>query len=176
MTAATPEQRVRELGLDIPTDIAPAANYALLTAHGGLLYLSGQLPRLGGRVAVTGRVGDDTTLEQAREGARLATLRALAVLRQALGSLDGVERVLKLQVFVQCAPDFEQHSAVADAATDLLAAVFGPHGCPARTAVGAHQLPMNASVELDLIVAARAAAFALAATPSSQEASHAAVR
>ncbi len=155
----SPEQRARALGLAIPDGVAPAANYELFTSHGGLLYLSGQLPRVGDGVALTGRVGSDITLAQAREAARLCTLRALAVLRLALGSLDRVERVLKLQVFVHCAPDFAQHSEVADAASDLLVELFGPGGRAARTAVGVAQLPKRASVELDLVVAAPAAAL-----------------
>ncbi|RCW65137.1 RidA family protein [Pseudorhodoferax soli] len=151
--APTPERQVRLLGLDIPEDVAPAAHYGLVTAHGGLLYLSGQLPRVGGRVAVTGRVGEDVRMEQARHAARLCTLRALGALRQTLGSLDHVERVLKLQVFVQCTQDFTRHSEVADAASELLAQVFGSVGLAARTAVGVYQLPQDASVELDLVVA-----------------------
>lgn len=170
-TAATrsPEQRVRVLGLAIPEDVAPAAHYELVTVHGGLLYLSGQLPRVDGRVAVTGCVGGGVSLEQAREGARLCTLRAMAVLRQALGSLDRVERVLKLQVFVHSDPAFTRHSDVADAASDLLVELFGSAGRAARTAIGAAQLPQGASVELDLIVASTAA------VPSSKEPSHHAI-
>ncbi|AZG10746.1 RidA family protein [Pigmentiphaga sp. H8] len=151
MSASTAESRARQLGLDIPETLAPAANYDLLTSHGGLLYVSGQLPRVGDQVAVTGRVGSDIPLAQARHAAQLCALRALGVLRQALGSLDLVERILKLQVFVQCTPEFDQHSEVADAATDLLIQVFGALGKPARTAVGVYQLPKGASVELDLI-------------------------
>jgi enamine deaminase RidA (YjgF/YER057c/UK114 family) len=122
---------------------------------------------VGDTVAVTGCVGTEVSLEQAREGARLCTLRALAVLRQALGTLDRVERILKLQVFVHSDADFAQHSNVADAASDLLVELFGPHGRAARTAVGVRQLPQRASVEIDLIVAAPAA------VTSSQESLHA---
>ena len=169
MSTATPEQRVRALGLAIPTDITPAANYDLLTRQGELLYLSGQLPRIGNQVAVSGRVGSDISLEQARHAAGLCTLRALGVLRLALGSLDLVGRVLKLQAFVQCAPDFSRHSDVADAASDLLVQVFGDRGRPARTVLGVYQLPRHASVELDLIVA-------VSAPHTLEEAGHAAVR
>ncbi|MDM0123053.1 RidA family protein [Variovorax arabinosiphilus] len=159
MDSRTAEQRARHL--DIPAMLAPAANYELSVEHDGLVHLSGQLPRLGHAVVVTGRVGLDTTLAQARDAAGLCTLRALAVLRQALGSLDRVARVIKLNVFVQCGPDFTQHSEVADAASDLLIEVFGRDARPARTAVGVYQLPKNAVVELDLIVAVHAAAHPL---------------
>jgi len=161
MRHPTPENRARALGLDIPDDVAPAAHYALASAHGGLLYLSGQLPRVRGQVAVTGRVGEDVRLEEGQRAARLCTLRALAAMRQVLGSLDRVERVLKLQVFVQCTPNFRRHSEVADAASELLVQVFGAVGLAARTAVGVYQLPQGASVELDLVVAAAAPAASL---------------
>jgi enamine deaminase RidA (YjgF/YER057c/UK114 family) len=158
MGAPTPENRARAFGLDIPDDVRPAANYGLATLHGGLLYLSGQLPRVDGAVAVTGRVGEDVRLGEAQQAARLCTLRALGALRQVLGSLDRVERVLKLQVFVQCSPEFKRHSEVADAASELLVQVFGAVGLAARTAVGVYQLPKGASVELDLVVACAAPA------------------
>ena len=158
MRAPTPENRARALGLDIADDVTPAAHYALATFHGGLLYLSGQLPRVGDEVAVTGRVGEDVRLGEAQRAARLCTLRALGALRRVLGSLDRVERVLKLQVFVQCAPDFQRHSEVADASSELLVQVFGAVGLAARTAVGVYQLPKGASVELDLVVACAAPA------------------
>jgi enamine deaminase RidA (YjgF/YER057c/UK114 family) len=154
MTISTPETRARDLGLEIPKGIVPAANYDLAAAHGGLLYLSGQLPRVGSEVVVTGAVGGGVSLEQGRHAATLCLLRVLSVLRQTLGTLDRVERVVKLQVFVQCAPDFTQHSEVADAASDLMVKVFDERGRPARTAVGVYQLPKNAAVELDVVVAA----------------------
>lgn len=169
MTQATPEERVRALGLQLPAAPVPAADYALWTAHGGRVYISGQLPRVGNDVAVTGRVGAETPLAQGCHAAHLCTLRALAVLREALGSLDAVEQILKLQVFVQSAPDFHDHSAVADAASALLVQVFGLAGRPARTAVGVYQLPRNASVELDMVVAA----VSVAAASSSKESFHA---
>lgn len=149
----SPELRAKMLRLDIPEAVSAAANYDLLTLHGGLLYLSGQLPRVGDHVAVTGRVGEQVTLKQGRHAARLCTLRALGALRQTLGSLNQIDRVIKLQVFVQSAPDFVQHSEVADAASDLLVQLFAERGRGARTAVGVYQLPKNASVELDMVVA-----------------------
>jgi enamine deaminase RidA (YjgF/YER057c/UK114 family) len=158
MAVPTPENRARALGLDIPEGVTPAAHYALASLHGGLLYLSGQLPRVGGKVAVTGRVGEDVPLGEAQRAARLCTLRALGAMRQVLGSLDRVERVLKLQVFVRCSEEFQRHSEVADAASELLVQVFGAVGLAARTAVGVYQLPQGASVELDLVVACAAPA------------------
>jgi len=117
------------------------------------VYISGQVPRVGTTVQVTGRVGAGTSLEQARTGARISVLRALALLQQQLGSLDRIQQVLRVTVYVQCADDFTQHSEVADAASDLLVEVLGPAGRHTRTSVGVLQLPKNASVEIDLVAA-----------------------
>jgi enamine deaminase RidA (YjgF/YER057c/UK114 family) len=147
------EDRLRALGFELPTDVAPAANYELSVQSKGLLFVSGQLPRVGNSVAVTGSVGIDVSLEEARHGARLCVLRSLAVVKQGLGSLDLVERIVRLVVYVQSGAGFVQQSDVADAASDLLYAVFGQRGGHARTAVGVFQLPRNASVELEMTVA-----------------------
>lgn len=105
-------------------------------------------------MVVTGRVGVDVSLENARFAARVCAMRALAVLRQTLGSLDDVKKVLRITVYVQCGPDFTQQSEVADAASEVLYSVLGPAGAHTRTSVGAYQLPKNAPVEIDLIAAA----------------------
>ena len=104
----------------------------------------------------TGRAGAEVSLEQARAAARISTLRALALLQRALGSLDQVDRILRITVYVQCTADFTQHSEVADAASDLLHTVLGEAGIHARTSIGVYQLPKNATVELELQAAALA--------------------
>lgn len=129
-------------------------NYLPVMVIGRTAHVSGQVPRIGSTVVVTGRVGDTVSLDEAQRAARICTLRVLAILEQACG-LERVERVLRLNVFVQSAPDFTQQSEVADAASNLLAQVFGPAGAHARTSVGVMQLPKNASVELDMTVALR---------------------
>jgi enamine deaminase RidA (YjgF/YER057c/UK114 family) len=110
---------------------------------------------VGTTVVVTGRVGDAVSLDKAREGAQISTLRSLSLLRRSLGSLDAVEKVLRVGVFVQCTADFTQQSEVADAASDLLHRVFGDAGVHVRTAVGVYALPKNATVEVEMTVAAK---------------------
>jgi len=140
-------------GFDMDADILVGGNYVSLVVHGDVAYVSGQVPRIGSEVTVVGRVGTTVSLEQARLAAKICTLRVLAILQKAVG-LEGVARVLKLNVFVQSADDFTQQSEVADAASEMLTAVFGAsYGPHARTSVGVAQLPKDAAVELDLMVA-----------------------
>ena len=140
-------------GLDLDADVLVGGSYVSVVVHGDVAYLSGQVPRIGNTVAVTGRVGSTVSLAQARVAATICTCRSLAILHKAVG-LDRVARVLKLNVFVQSADDFTQHSEVADAASEVLTSVFGAScGQHARTSVGVSILPKNAAVELDLTVA-----------------------
>ena len=147
------DQVAAELGHSFEGEIRVGGHYASAVRDGRTVYLSGQVPRVGGTVVVTGRVGDAVSLEQVRLAAQICTLRALAILRQTLGSLDAVERVLRVTVFIQSTADFTQQSEVADAASDLLHRVFGEAGVHTRTSVGVYSLPKNAAVELDMIVA-----------------------
>ena len=137
---------------DLDDTVRIGGNYVPATEHRGLVHISGQVPRIGQTLVATGQVGGTVSLAQARQAASVCTLRALAILHQAHG-LDRVERVLKLNIFIQSAAGFTQQSEVADAASDLLADVFGAAGTHARTSVGVAQLPKNAAVELDLTVA-----------------------
>ncbi|MGJ7506067.1 RidA family protein [Variovorax sp. GT1P44] len=151
----TADQIAAELGHRFDGDIRIGGHYASAVSDGRTVYLSGQVPRVGDKVMVTGRVGAETTLDQARTAAMICTLRALAILRQALGSLDVVDKILRVTVFMQTTPDFTQQSEVADAASDLLYRVFGEQGVHTRTSVGVYSLPKNASVELDMVVSRR---------------------
>lgn len=144
-----------EIGLDLAEPIVAVPRYQVAVEHGGQLYLAGQIPRLRDAVAVQGRVGAEVSLEEGRRAARLCMLRALVAARQALSTLDRVQRPLRLNVFVQCTPSFTEHSEIADAASDLLYTLFEPDGGHTRTSVGAHALPKNAAVELDLLLALR---------------------
>ncbi|QOZ32794.1 RidA family protein [Bradyrhizobium sp. CCBAU 53421] len=146
------EGKLASLGLKLPARAPAMALYAPVSIDGGIAFVSGQLPRDGDRITVTGPVGREASLEAARDGARLALLRGLAALQHEIGSLDHVRRILKLSVYVQSAPDFAEQSAVADAASELLYRLFDDADSHARTAVGVAQLPKNASVELELIV------------------------
>jgi enamine deaminase RidA (YjgF/YER057c/UK114 family) len=142
-----------EIGHRFDGEIKIGGHYVPVLRHGGLLYVSGQIPRVGDTILVVGRVGAEVTLAEARLAAQVCAMRALALLRQSLGSLDAIGQLLRLTVYVQSAADFTQHSEVADAASDVLHTVLGDAGRHTRTSVGVYQLPKNAAVELDLIAA-----------------------
>jgi enamine deaminase RidA (YjgF/YER057c/UK114 family) len=147
------ETRVAQLGLQLPEAVAPAFNYVAVVEHAGTAWVAGQIPRDGQRVLFTGKCGAEISLEEARTAARACVLAALAQLRASLGSLDRVERVLKVTGFVASAPGFTQQPQVLDAASDLLVEVFGPAGRHARSAVGVAELPRGVPVEVELVVA-----------------------
>lgn len=147
------QQIAAELGYSFEGEIGIGGHYVSAVRHADAFYVSGQIPRVENTVVVTGRVGAETTLGQARVGARICTMRALAILRQSLGSLDQVRHMLRITVYVQSAPEFTAQSEVADAASDILHSIFGAAGGHTRTSVGVFQLPKNAAVEIDMIVA-----------------------
>jgi len=139
-------------GFDLASPLQIGGNYSSVTEHNGTAYVSGQVPRIASTITSLGRVGEEVSLAQARTAAEVCALRALAILEQTYG-LERIKSVLKVNVFVQAAPEFTQASEVADAASDLLVGVFGESGRHARTSVGVYRLPKNASVELDLTAA-----------------------
>ncbi|MCS3468872.1 enamine deaminase RidA (YjgF/YER057c/UK114 family) [Pseudomonas sp. JUb42] len=145
------QQAAEEMGYSFDGEIKIGGNYVPLVRHEQQIYVSGQIPRVGDTVVVTGRVGEATTLEVAQLGAKISTMRALALLQRSLGSLEAVKGILRIGVYVQCSMDFTQHSEVADAASDLLSLVLGDIGSHTRTSVGVYQLPKNASVEVEMI-------------------------
>lgn len=140
-----------QLGYSFDGEIKIGGNYVPLIRHNNEIYISGQIPRVGDTVVVTGRAGGDTTLAQAQVAAKVCAMRALALLQRSAGSLDGIKRLLRMNLYVQCAQDFTQQSEVADAASEVLFFVLGDVGAHTRTSVGVYQLPKNATVELDLI-------------------------
>lgn len=148
------DDRLAELGLALPAPAAPVAAYVPTVAHGGLLHLSGQLPFRDGAV-MTGRLGEDRDEAYGRSAAEACALMVLAQVKAALGTLERVERVVKLGVFVNSAPGFTDQAKVANGASELLQAVFGESGRHARSAVGVAVLPLGAAVEVDAIVAIR---------------------
>ena len=145
------EARLAALGLELPEAAAPKAMYVPAVLSGKLLFISGQLPSEGGEL-MTGLCGADRTLEEAAAGARRCAVNLLAAARSALGSLDRVRRVVKLQAFVASAPGFTSQHLVANGASELLCAVFGEEGRHARTAVAVPCLPLNATVEIEAIL------------------------
>lgn len=154
MTDADIESRLAALGLVLPEPAAPVAAYVPVVVAGGLAHVSGQLPFIDGAL-VTGRLGEDVTLERGMEAARACALMILAQLKGQLGALARVERIVKLGAFVSSAPGFTDQPKVANGASELMAAVFGEAGRHARSAVGVPVLPLGAAVEIDAVVAVR---------------------
>lgn len=146
--------RLQELGLTLPEPPAPVGAYVPVVEAAGLWFVSGQLPMEKGALVAAGKVGADLDIADAQDAARLAVLNGLGVLRQALGDLQRVTQVVRLEVFVNSAPGFTDQAMVANGASNLLQDVFGPRGRHARLAVGVAELPLNAAVELALVVAA----------------------
>lgn len=143
----------KALGYSFDGEIKIGGNYTSTVQHGDVIYVSGQVPRVGSTVVVTGRAGADVSLTQAQLGAKVCAMRALALLRQNLGGLDRIQQVMRVTVYTQSATDFTQQSEVADAASEVLHTVLGAAGIHTRTSVGVAQLPKNATVEVDLIAA-----------------------
>ena len=148
------DRTAAELGHNFDGEIKIGGNYAPVVAHGNQLYVSGQIPRIGDTVLVTGRAGAGVPLDRAQLAAKICAMRALALLRQSLGDLGLIKQILRVTVYVQCAEHFTQHSEVADGASEILLRVLSAAGAHARTSVGVYQLPKNATVELDLIAVA----------------------
>ena len=147
----TPLARLAELGLELPPVTAPLASYVPAVRTGNLVYTSGQLPMVAGKLAATGKVGAGVDPDTAAECARICALNALAAVHALVG-LDSVIGVVKVVGFVAAAADFTAMPAVINGASDLLGAIFGPAGAHARSAVGVAVLPLDAPVEVELIV------------------------
>ena len=146
------EARLKSLGIELPKSPSPLANYVPFVITGNLLYLSGQGPREADGTFHTGKVGQEVTIEQAYQDARLTGLNLLAVMQGALGELDRIERVVKLLGMVNGTPDFLEHPQVINGCSDLMVEVFEEKGRHARSAVGMGSLPNNITVEVEAIV------------------------
>ena len=146
------EQRLKELGIDLPAAPEPFGIYAEAVQTGNLLFLTGMLPTEGRGVKFVGRVGAELDVEAGRHAARLAALNAIAVVRGHLGSLNKVKRIVRLGVFVSTSGDVRDHPRVADGASELLQDVFGKEKNPSRLVYGVASLPLGATVELELIL------------------------
>lgn len=149
------DQRLSELGIELPPVQAPIASYVPVKVAGGLAFVAGQVARVDGAVIHPGRVGAEVSVEQAQEAARLCALQALAALREALGGFDRLVGISKVDVFVASAPGFNDQPVVANGASDVLAEILGDAGVHARAAVGVVELPLGACVELALIAEVR---------------------
>ena len=149
------EARLKSLGIELPKSPSPLANYVPFVITGNLLYLSGQGPREADGSFHTGKVGQEVTIEQAYQDARLTGLNLLAVMQGALGELDRIERVVKLLGMVNGTPDFLEHPQVINGCSDLIVEFFEEKGRHARSAVGMGSLPNNITVEVEAIVEIR---------------------
>lgn len=148
---STPEERIAELGLELPEVVAPLASYVPAARTGSLVYTSGQVPIVKGEMVATGKVGAEVSPERAAELARICALNAIAALKAEVGELSRVVRIVKVVGFVASAPGFGGHPQVINGASDLLGEVFGDAGRHARSAVGVAALPRDCPVEVELI-------------------------
>lgn len=145
------EKRLQELGVVLPEPPKPVASYVPGLVVDKLLFLSGMLPKKGDGLLYTGKLGKEVTVEEGQKAAEIAVLNGLASAKDILGSLDNIERVVKIQGFVASAEGFNSQPQVLNGASDFLIKVFGEAGKHTRIAVGVNELPLNASVEVDFI-------------------------
>ena len=149
---STPEARLAGRGLEVPEVPKPVAAYVPAVRSGNHIYTSGQLPMRDGQLVKTGKVGGDVSVEEATDCARLCALNAMAAVKSLVGDLSRVVRVVKVVAFVASTPDFTGQPGVANGASELIGDVFGDAGQHARSAVGVPVLPLDAPVEVELIV------------------------
>ncbi|MCA1823972.1 MAG: RidA family protein [Mycobacteriales bacterium] len=152
-----PDARLRELGLALPDVVPPVAAYVPAVRSGDLVWTSGQLPMVNGQLAATGLVGGDVDADTAKGLARTCALNALAAIRAEVGALSAVRRVVKVVGFVASAPGFSGQPGVVNGASELFGDVFGDAGRHARSAIGVASLPLNAPVEVEVVVEVAAA-------------------
>jgi enamine deaminase RidA (YjgF/YER057c/UK114 family) len=145
------ERRLKDLGIHLPRPPTPLGTYVEAVQTGNLLFLSGTLPVEGGIPKFLGRIGGELSVEDGRRATRLAALNALAIVKEHLGSLDRVTRMVRLGVSLVTAPEFREHPKVADAASELLVSVFGADKTPTRLVFGMASLPVGACVVLESV-------------------------
>lgn len=146
------EARLQELGIELPSVPSSVANYVGAVRTGELIYVSGRLPMRDGQVAFKGKLGRDVSAEDGYQAARLSTVNLVATLKAEIGDLDKVRRIVKVLGMVSSDPEFTEQASVLNGASDLLVEIFGDRGRHARSAVGVASLPLNACVEVELIV------------------------
>jgi len=147
-----PEAKLVELGITLPTPPQPVANYVNGVRAGNLIFLAGKGPRYADGTEITGKLGQDVSIEKGYEGARLTAINQLSVLKEMLGNLNKVKRIVKVLGMVNCDPSFVEQPKVINGFSDLMVEVFGEKGKHARAAVGMASLPRGQAVEIELIV------------------------
>ena len=146
------EKRLKELGIIIPNAPKPAGSYIPVVLSGKLAFVSGQIPIKDGQVVYQGKVGDTQSIDNAQEAAKLCVINGLAQIEAYCGTLDNLEKIIKISGFVNSTKDFTEHPKVINAASDLLMKIFDEKGKHSRIAIGVSSLPLNATVEIDMIV------------------------
>jgi enamine deaminase RidA (YjgF/YER057c/UK114 family) len=146
------DEKLKELSIVIPTPPSPAGSYIPVVTTGNLAFVSGQIPMKEGKVVFEGKVPDEQSLESAREAAKICIINSLAQLKVNLGSLDKITKFVRISGFVNSNPNFIEQPRVINAASDLLVEIFGDIAKHSRIAVGVTSLPLNSTVEIDMIV------------------------
>lgn len=152
MYAQSPEEKLLQMGITLPPAPNPAANYVNAVRTGNLLYLAGKGPNTPDGKYITGKLGENLTIEQGYEAARSVAINQIAVLKHELGDLSKVKRIVKVLGMVNATPDFTDHPKVTNGFSDMMVAVFGEKGKHARSSVGMCSLPFDIAVEIELIV------------------------
>lgn len=145
------EERLKELGVEIPESPAPLGAYKPAVVSGSLIFISGQLPLKDGKLLHKGKVGAGVSLEQGAEAARLAAVNSLSIMKSELGNLDRVKRIVKMTGYVASAEGFDMQAKVVNGASEFFYQIFGENGRHARAAVGVYELPLGAPVEIEVI-------------------------
>jgi enamine deaminase RidA (YjgF/YER057c/UK114 family) len=146
------EENLSNLNVTIGEVARPLASYAPAVRTGNLVYVSGQLPLEAGRLVFKGHVGQDIAIDRAALAARLCAINALAALKSEIGDLERVKRIVRVNGYISCVPEFIEHPKVLNGASDFLVEVFGERGKHSRIAIGVSSLPLEAPIEIDLIV------------------------
>jgi len=149
--ASTPSSRLKELGITLPAPPTPLGAYVESSSAGKLLFLSGMLPVVNRKLAIAGRLGENLSVKEGQEAARIAALNALAVAREHLGDLDRLKKLVKLTVLLSTTEQFAEHAPVADGASDLFVQIFGPAVGHVRLVYGVQSLPIGAPVIVDTV-------------------------
>ena len=146
------EEKLKELGIEIPTPPSPAGSYIPVVTTGNLAFVSGQIPMKEGKVVFEGKVPETQSIDSARDAAKICIINGLAQLKTNLGSLDKITKFVRISGFVNSNPNFAEQPKVINAASDLLVEIFGDMAKHSRIAVGVTNLPLNSTVEIDMIV------------------------
>ena len=146
------EDKLKQLNITLPTPPKPAGSYIPVVISGNLAFVSGQIPMQDGKVLYTGKVPSEKSIEEAQSAAKLCAINLLAQLKANLGSLDKITKILRVSGFVNCTPEFSEQPKIINAASDLFFEIFGEKGKHSRIAVGVSSLPLNSTVEIDMIV------------------------